>query len=105
MQDLEFKEKDGALTAALKGELDHCLAVSVRERIDGKIYEVRPSLLILDISGVSFMDSSGLGLIMGRYTVCKNSGCGFKLKGADRRALKILGMAGLDKVIPLYENG
>jgi len=99
MQNLIFKETDGELTASLYGELDHYLASSVRERTDGEINAARPSRFVLDISGVSFMDSSGLGLIMGRYTVCRGLGIDFVLRGADERAMKILDMAGLCSVI------
>ena len=99
MQNLLFKEKNGALTAFVSGELDHYLALSVRERTDDEINRVRPDKFVLDISGVSFMDSSGLGLIMGRYAVCRGLGIDFVLRGADERAMKILDMAGLCSVI------
>ena len=100
MKGLSFYEKNGALTAALSGELDHCLAAVVRARIDDKVGEIMPDRLVLDISRITFMDSSGLGLIMGRYAYCKKLGVGFSLYGADERALKILDMAGLCSVIP-----
>ena len=99
MENLVFKEKDGVLTASLTGELDHCLAAAVRETIDAEFYKRQPDKLCLDISGVSFMDSSGLGLIMGRYTAAKNCGRSFFLRGADERAVKILALAGLDRII------
>jgi stage II sporulation protein AA (anti-sigma F factor antagonist) len=99
MQNIIFREKGGELTASLYGELDHYLAVSVREAADEKINEARPDKFVLDVSGVSFMDSSGLGLIMGRYTVCRGLGIDFVLSGADERAMKILDMAGLRSVI------
>lgn len=104
MDKITFTEKDGILTAKLNGELDHCLAASVRERIDSEFYKRRPDMLILDISSITFMDSSGLGLIMGRYTACKRLGAKFKLYGADRRAKKILSLAGLCSVITLEDN-
>lgn len=96
---LIFTEKGGALTASLSGELDHFLASNVRDRIDDEFYRSRPETLILDISGVTFMDSSGLGLIMGRYTLCKKNKAAFYLHGADERAKKIIDMAGLSGVI------
>ncbi|MBR6921701.1 MAG: anti-sigma factor antagonist [Clostridia bacterium] len=99
MKGLSFYEKNGALTAALSGELDHCLAAVVRARIDDKVSETMPDRLVLDISRITFMDSSGLGLIMGRYALCKSRGIEFRLAGADERAVKILDMAGLCSVI------
>lgn len=99
MDMLTFSEKNGELTAKICGELDHFLASDVRGRIDDMMARKMPSALILDISGVTFMDSSGLGLIMGRYTTCKSRGASFRLNGADSRAMKILELAGLSGVI------
>lgn len=59
--------KDDVLTVYLSGELDHNRAAGIRAKIDGRVNALRPKKLELDFSGVSFMDSSGIGLIMGRY--------------------------------------
>ncbi|MBP5208555.1 MAG: anti-sigma factor antagonist [Clostridia bacterium] len=104
MDTLEFSEKNGELTALLRGELDHCLAASVREQIDEKLIQLRASSLVLDLSRISFMDSSGLGLIMGRYAVCRKNGVDFRLRGADGRVIKMLELAGLSRVIGVEEN-
>ena len=55
------------LTAFLSGEIDHHTATTIRLAIDGEIELKRPAVLYLDFSAVTFMDSSGIGLIMGRY--------------------------------------
>ena len=65
MVDLTYK--DGALTARLYGEIDHHIAPKIRGEIDAKCETLRPAKLVLDFKAVSFMDSSGIGLIMGRY--------------------------------------
>ena len=104
MEKVKFTERDGTLTAAIKGELDHFLAASVRTQIDAEITGRRPSRFVLDVSGVSFMDSSGLGLIMGRYALCKSTETDFILSGADNRINKILDMAGLLSVISTDEK-
>lgn len=103
MDMLTFSEKNGELTARVSGELDHCLASEIRTKIDETLLRKRPSALILDISGITFMDSSGLGLIMGRYTACRTCGASFRLRGADSRAMKILELAGLSGVIRTEE--
>ncbi|MEE3333733.1 MAG: anti-sigma factor antagonist [Ruminococcus sp.] len=59
--------KDDILTVFLSGEIDHNRAVGIRSAIDSQINALRPRRLELDFSDVSFMDSSGIGLIMGRY--------------------------------------
>ncbi len=99
MDKVTFKEKNGTLTAFVEGELDHCLAAAIRERIDAEFYKRMPDELLLDLSGVSFMDSSGLGLIMGRYAACENCGKRFALQGAGERVMRILALAGLDKTV------
>ena len=64
---LDTDYKDNRLVVRLSGEIDHNRAVNLRTGIDGQISALRPDVLELDFSGVSFMDSSGIGLIMGRY--------------------------------------
>ena len=59
------------MTAILSGEIDHHTASKMREIIDGEIEHRKPVKLYLDFSGISFMDSSGIGLIMGRYRLMK----------------------------------
>lgn len=58
--------KDGVLTARLSGEIDQHSAAEMREAIDDASQKVKPYCLRLDFSEVSFMDSSGIGLILGR---------------------------------------
>ena len=58
---------NGDLTALLFGEIDHHTARDIRQCIDSEIEKYHPSKLILDFRRVKFMDSSGIGLIMGRY--------------------------------------
>lgn len=59
--------KNKTLTAFLSGEIDHHNAAEIRGTIDSQAESLRPQLLQLDFSKVQFMDSSGIGLIMGRY--------------------------------------
>ena len=55
------------MTARLSGELDHHHTQKLREEIDRRVQKERPTRLALDFSGVEFMDSSGIGLVLGRY--------------------------------------
>ena len=97
----EWSLNDRALTILLKGEIDHHSAVSTRSMIDAKIYELRPINLELDLSGIDFMDSSGLGLIMGRYALMKKIGGDFWVLNPTERILRIFELAGLGKIIEI----
>ena len=63
---VQLSYKDGVLTARLSGEIDHHAAREMREAIDDTAQKVKPACLRLDFSQVPFMDSSGIGLILGR---------------------------------------
>ena len=70
MAKVTFIPGSGTLAAYLSGEIDHHAAQSLRKEIDAQIDDRLPELLTLDFSGVTFMDSSGVGLILGgRLTV------------------------------------
>ncbi|MBQ7171390.1 MAG: STAS domain-containing protein [Clostridia bacterium] len=88
----------GTLTISPRGEIDHHSARSLRDRIDNEMYLNRPAILILDLSGVDFMDSSGLGLLLGRYQRASEIGCDLKLAGCSARTKKILELSGADKL-------
>lgn len=86
------------LVISPKGDIDHHSARTLRERIDNELYINRPELFILDLSGIEFMDSSGLGLLLGRYQRAKDMGCTMILSGCSERVMKILTLSGADKI-------
>lgn len=104
MKGVECELRQGTLTARVYGELDHRLASAIRCEIDRKVFEARPEKLVLDISGTDFMDSSGLGLIMGRYRLAMSLGCEFCLTGVNSGAMRLLRMAGLDKTVKITKE-
>lgn len=87
------------ITAILSGELDHHTAAEARKLIDAKLERYTPKLCILDFSGVSFMDSSGIGLILGRQRIAELYGGNVKIKNPSRYAEKIIRIAGLEKML------
>ena len=89
------------LTVFLEGDIDHHNARSVRGRIDTKIYIQRPDELVLDLSRVSFMDSSGLGLILGRYTKAVELGIKFKVQNPTPQIKRILDLAGTERLVKI----
>ena len=100
----ELKWANGRLTALVRGEVDHHSAKGLREEIDHAMYLYRPETLALDLSAVDFMDSSGLGLIMGRYALMQKIGGELILSAPNERVLKILRLAGLERIIKIEEG-
>lgn len=98
------KIDDGVLEIKLTGEIDHHSAVSVRSEIDGLIFDLRPQKVVLDLSEISFMDSSGLGLIMGRYSLIKEFGGTLSLRAPTVAVMKILSLAGMERMIKVEKS-
>ena len=95
---------DGVLLVKLAGEIDHHSAVTVRSELDGKICQIRPNKTVLDLSDIDFMDSSGLGLIMGRYALMHKLGGELTLKNPNERVIRIFELAGLGRIIKIEKN-
>lgn len=92
------------LTVRIPGEIDHHSAKALREEIDRAIFYHRPKTLVLSLSEVSFMDSSGLGLILGRLTRIKELGGKLVIADPNLQVMKILRLAGLDKKISVERS-
>ena len=95
---------DGTLRISLVGEIDHHSAVSVRTAIDEKLYSLRPKRMVMDLSRIDFMDSSGLGLIMGRYALVEKLGGKFSISEPSDRVMRVLELAGLGRIIKIEKS-
>ena len=92
------------LYVKLNGDIDHHSAKYIREEIDRELYKYQPTTMIMDLSNVDFMDSSGLGLILGRYTKINMLGGVLKVANPSERIEELLIMAGTDKLIPIEKG-
>lgn len=94
------------LSIRIRGEIDHHTATTIRRGIDALLFEKRPAKLLLDLSTVSFMDSSGLGLIMGRYALVKELGGELTVWDPSPETRAILSLAGMERLVPIaYPEG
>ncbi|MBQ1545911.1 MAG: anti-sigma factor antagonist [Clostridia bacterium] len=89
---------DGELTAYLSGEIDHHASRGIRQVIDGEIERNHPSVLSLDFRNVRFMDSSGIGLIMGRYRLIKMTGGVVRLENVPPPLERIIALSGVRSI-------
>ena len=97
--------EDGVLRAVLDGEIDHHSVQQMRREIDDAIVRTSPKTLGLDVRRVSFMDSSGIGLVMGRYRLLHGMGGKIVISGAAGKLEKILRIGGLEKIASFEKEG
>lgn len=97
-KDVIFSEKEGTLTAKLECDIDHHTAKPMRQKIDKRLSESAPRALILDFSAVGFMDSSGLGLILGRVERASEIGATVYLVGLSPTLMKLVRLSGIERI-------
>lgn len=94
-----FNATPEGLVVSVTGEIDHHSASAMRRDVDNVIWNRTPTHLILDMSEVEFMDSSGLGFIMGRYALMREIGGNLTLRNPSGVVMKMLAMTGFDKKV------
>ncbi|MDD2619848.1 MAG: anti-sigma F factor antagonist [Syntrophomonadaceae bacterium] len=101
---LDFKLIRNTLIVKVKGELDLLIAEKLREEIDRKLIDHQIKNLILNLEKVTFIDSSGLGLIIGRYKKISALNGKMYIVGAKPAIEKILFFSGINKLVPIYRG-
>lgn len=97
-EDIAFLKDGRSLVARLCCEIDHHTCRFLRERIDSTLFEMKPEVLILDFSDVKFMDSSGLGLILGRVEKAAALGARLEAIGLSESLYKLVRLSGIERV-------
>ena len=92
------------MTAQIDGEIDHHGARKVREQIDECFAQSGAGRLVLDMSQVRFMDSSGLGLILGRYAKAQALGATFCVVEPSDSVRRVLDIAGAGRIVDIREK-
>ena len=98
------KRIGGTLEILLKGELDHHSARRVIPEIGSIIDLELPMRLILDFSGIGFMDSSGIAVVIGSYKKVFSSGGEFEVVNVPKQAYKVFSAAGICKLIKITKQ-
>lgn len=99
-----YLKDDQTCKFMLKGEMDHHSVKEMREIIDSKIIDYRPMEVELDLSEVTFTDSAGLGLVLGRYTRISSYGGKLKVTHVPHPFMKILRLSGVERFIQIEAN-
>ncbi|MDR3179073.1 MAG: anti-sigma factor antagonist [Oscillospiraceae bacterium] len=95
---VKITQEDIKCTVLLEGDIDHHNARFMRQSIDDYISKNHPKVLCLDFSRIKFMDSSGIGLIMGRFKFIKLLGGELEVVGASNSIKKIIKLSGLESL-------
>ncbi|MCC8022545.1 MAG: anti-sigma factor antagonist [Clostridiales bacterium] len=102
---VRIEHSKDVMSAYLDGDIDHHSAKAIRETIDEAIQRKKPKLLILDFRNVAFMDSSGIGLVMGRYRLLQVTRSRLEIMNVSPQTKKVMKLAGLDKLAPIKVKG
>ena len=99
----KYIENEKILIVEITEEIDHHIADKIRRSVDNEITRYMPRKTIFDFSRVTFMDSAGIGMIIGRYKMMKLIGGTLEIQNASQNKKKILEMSGIMKIIPVTE--
>ena len=101
---ITYIKKDKRLIFEIEEDIDECCVQKIRRRIDNEIQRYMPKEVIFDFCNVSFMDSAGIGLIIGRYKLINMIGGELKIANVNTQIQKILEMSGLLRLIPVEQK-
>lgn len=98
-----YKKEDKQLIFKINEDIDECTVQKIRRRVDNEIERYMPKEVIFDFNDVSFMDSAGIGLIIGRYKLANMLGGKLEVANLTTPVRKIFEMSGMLKIIPEVE--
>ena len=101
---IDFDEKDKLLNLEIDEEIDHHRAEILRRNADYEIQRRNPKRVILDFNNVYFMDSAGIGMVIGRYKTASMIGAKIEMKNVKPNIRRIFDMTGVLKIIPIVEE-
>ncbi|MBQ6950553.1 MAG: anti-sigma F factor antagonist [Clostridia bacterium] len=98
---MRVEKAKGTVTVYLEGELDHFSAQQIRRIMDHAIEESSIKSMILDMENMTFMDSSGIGVILGRYKQLRQRGGKMMVRKMNRQVEKVFRLSGMDQLIDI----
>ena len=96
---LKFRQETDCLVAEISGDIDHHSALELKERITREYDRGAAKNLELDFSNVTFMDSSGVGMVVGRYKEAVLRGGKLSASGLSSDVRRLFELSGLHKII------
>ncbi len=103
-EQIGYERLQSTLILHLPSEIDHHSSKEIRERTEEYLRVTSIRHIVFDFSQTTFMDSSGIGALLGRYKRMRERGGSVMIYGADARIRRILRISGVDKLIPHMEG-
>lgn len=101
--EIKYNKKGSTITVYIYGELDEFSASNAKDLLDKLLYDnLNSSKVVFDLSGLTFMDSTGIGLLIGRYKKLKQFNIPTYISGASVATEKVIELAGLYKIMPKH---
>lgn len=102
--DCKFIQEDKLLLFQITEEIDHHFAEEIRRKADYEITRYMPRKIIFDFNKVTFMDSAGIGMLIGRYKLAKMLGSTIEMINVKPSIKKVFEMSGILKIIPIKNS-
>ncbi len=97
----QYYKKDKLLVLKITEEIDDCSVQKIRRKADYEIERYMPKRVVFDFDSVTFMDSAGIGLIIGRYKFTNMLGGKLEVANLTGSIKKIFEMSGILRLIPI----
>ena len=101
---MEVKFQGQTMRAEIGGELDHHRAEGIRAKLDGAFDKSACRHIVFDFSKVTFMDSSGIGMVIGRYKKAEERGGKCAIVGMNGEMMRLYKISGLQKIVGSYAS-
>ena len=101
---LQYKPLGEALTVVIAGELDHYAAPQIRHMLDDLLRDPGVTDLVLDLENLTFMDSSGIGVLLGRLRILQSRGGTLSVQNMQPPVEKLFRLSGLQRVIGIEQS-
>ena len=99
-----YQKEDKRLIFEINEDIDECVVQKIRRKLDNEIERYMPKEVIFDFNKVSFMDSAGIGLVLGRYKNAVALGAKVEIINVNEAVYKILKMSGIIRLIPVKKE-
>ncbi len=100
----DYEKETRTLTMRVTEEIDQHTADRIRRKLDSEIEIYSPRKVVFDFNGIEFMDSSGIGMVLGRYKLVKMLGGTFEIINVNKRLKRIFDMSGVSRIIDIKDE-